>query len=64
MHIFFPVLGEADEWYNFLIHKILTECKNILELHFPVQMTHSVQTSMKHLIKYFHLTLIWKTQKF
>lgn len=61
MHISFHLPGEAQEWYPFLIHKILTECEDLLGLHFPVQMTGSTQTSMKYLIKYFHLTLIWKT---
>lgn len=34
VHILSPILGEANEWHDFLIHKILTEHKTILELHF------------------------------
>lgn len=55
MHIFFHMLGEAEEWYIFLIHKILTECKDILGLHSPLQMTGCAQTSMECLIKYFRV---------
>lgn len=51
---------EAEEWYTFLIHKILTERKDILGLHFPLQMTAAAQTSMKCLIKYFPVGLIWR----
>lgn len=63
MHIFFHVLGKADKWYTFLLHKILTECKDIFRLHSSVQMTDSVQTSMKYLIKYFHLNSKFERHK-
>lgn len=43
---------------QFLIHKILTEGKDILGLHLPLQMTVGAQTSTKCSIKYFPVSLI------
>lgn len=52
-HIFFHMLAEAEEWYTFLMHKILTGCKDISGFHSALQMIGYAQNSMECLIKYF-----------